>query len=206
MSPNYRFLKYILLITVIVPFAIRLSAQKLKMDQVSLAYFAPLAVDPGAKVGVGFSFREWNRTRDNKNGDSKTYNHKLYLQPQLAYFSKWRLYSSFLANVEAVWEIKKEGKRFYSGFGVGLGYMHRREVLTLRTHFDGSTEVVETEVRKYCLPTMNYQLEMKLYSGLDLFSKIHWGYQISSKYISEGAVMLEIGLHFKLANKVNTNE
>lgn len=198
---NQGFLKYILLLTAVASITLQSSAQKLEIDQVSLAYFAPLAVDPGLKAGVGFSFHKWNKTRENKKGISKTYNHKLYIQPQLAYISKWRFYTSYLANVEAGWKFQQEGKRFYSGFGMGLGYIYRQEVLNLRVFFDGSTKVVETEARNYFFPSVNYQMGMKFYRKIDLFSKIHYGYQFSSKYTSESNLILEIGFHLNLMNK-----
>lgn len=205
-NQNRSFLKYILLLISVTHLTLQANAQEIKIDQVSLAYFAPLAVDPGAKVGFGFSFREWTKTKESKEGHPKVWNHKLYVQPQLAYFSKWRFYSSYFVNVETGWQFRKESNRFYSGLGAGLGYIHRREVLTLRTFFDGSTKVLETEGRNFIFPSVNYQLGMKLYRRLDLFSKLHYGYKFSSEHTSESALILEMGLNINLNDKSGTDE
>lgn len=199
-------LKHIILTLAMVQFAFQVNAQKLRMSQVSTSYLAPLAVDQGANVGVGFVFHEWNTTKEGKKGLEKTHHHTLYLQPQLGYITKWRFYSGYLANLEAGWRFGKKGRSVYGGFGVGLGYLNKQEVLTLRTHTNGSTEVVERQARNFFFPSVNYQLGMRLYRNLHLFSKVHYGYQISSTYASQSLVMPELGLHLNLLNKTKADE
>lgn len=188
-------LKPLLSLCILVTFSTSVLAQNnIKLIDASLSYIAPMAIrDPGLKLGLGVSFYQWT---SQKKGSSKTFEHHLILEPQVAYFGSTNYYYSTLSNLDIGWKWQKLESRSHSRIALGLGLNNRSEVLTLSANFDGTSSVSERERRNYFIPTISYQWAYQTYKNMDLFTRASAGINFSSEHPNFKSLLIEFGVRY----------
>lgn len=163
---------------------------------INIGYWGHFATQPGIKMGAEFSVLNWAAGEFENKG---TKLRSLYVGPQVGFYTRSKNHSNLYIGMESGVRLQKKGKRGFSTYGLGLGYLGRSQILTF-THSlgDGSLVATEREWRSNFLPTLNYAYGLKINPRLSGFAKASAGTLLGPGREPSAMLFLEIGIKFNL--------
>jgi hypothetical protein len=165
--------------------------------QVSVGYYAPFAIEPGAKAGVHLYLKDWATEKTKKDVELLKHNY-LFINPQVGFFSRPRNHSSLLINGDVGVKRQKDGKKTYSAFSVGLGYLAKFSITSFTVNFSGEIIKKERERQDFFLPTINYEFGGSINQTIGWYTKCSYGIKLSSTIEKQPALFTEFGMKFNL--------
>ena len=168
-----------------------------KNKELTAGYIGHSAIFPGGNVGMRIHLKDWQKEKV-KGENTILKNRNLFVHPQLAFYGRRRTYSSIFFNTEVGIKKQKEGKKFYSAYSIGLGYVGRFEVTALTVTLSGEITAKERELRSYFMPNVNYEVGFDLGNRLSFYSKASYGMKISPSRARSGNIYLGLGFIYKL--------
>lgn len=171
-----------------------------KNKAITAGYLGHSAIFPGGNVGLMIDVKDW-QIEKTKGDASIVKNRSLFVHPQLGLYSRRRKYSSIFFNTEVGVRKQKDGRRFYSAYSLGLGYVGRSEIMSLTVNFNGEITAKERELRSYFMPNINYQIGVDFTDNFSFYSKASYGMKLSPTRERSGNFYLGLGFKFKLASK-----
>ena len=179
----------------LLPCSILLAQSESQHIPISAGYWANLGLHPGVKIGAEFPLKTLEKEKKNGKVATRT----IYAGPQLGVYNRRRNNTNLLIGAEAGIKLQQQGKKPYSIFSVGAGYLGRSQINTLSFSLgDGSRTGVEREWRSYFLPTVGYSFGMDLNDNWGWYAKASTGYLLSPNYERSGIVFIEVGAKFYL--------
>ncbi len=172
-----------------------------KKIPISVAYMGHFLYQPGLKIGTHFSLKDWEVEKDRKKG-SFTQTKTLYLSPQIGLYTRPENHTSLLLNADLGIRKDREGRKSFTTFGVGLGYLSQATLLSFIVNLsDGSTQEKIRDRRGYFMPTVHYAYGKKISPSLEWYSKISVGGKLSANYAGAIVTFVELGFTFNLPKK-----
>ena len=161
---------------------------------ITVGYWGNLATQPGIKVGAQLTLKDWQKEK----GD-KVKGRKLFVRPEIGVYNRHRNNTNLLVGAEAGIQLQREGRKFFHSVGLGLGYLGRSQILSIRFSLgDGSIVGKEREWRSYILTTLNYTFGSEITSRLAWYGKASVGPALSFTREPTTMAFLEVGLRINL--------
>ena len=138
---------------------------------VSISYFSPYFSQPGAKLGAHFFLADLDKTGIKR---------QLSLSPQVGFFSQIGISQNYYLNAELSLLRKREGKKRFQAFGLGLGYL--LDSKRLGPVVDLGSSVVSSGNREnhpFITPTLSYSLGLRPDRGPAYQFKLFLGKKLS---------------------------
>ena len=168
-----------------------------KSIPVSIGYFSFAGYQPGVKIGSHFNLKNWETKTENRKGElakSKSF----FVSPQVAFYSRINVHSSYLLNADFGYKRIKNQKRSYFAVSVGLGYLNQSQITEWGVRLnDGSKEKIR-ENWGWFLPSASYEFGRALNERVGWYSKFSYAYKMSSKRGNIALVFIELGMKFNL--------
>ena len=146
----------------------------------STGYFGPYLMQPGIKVGAEFDFG------------------KIYVSPQLAYFSRLGNNTNGMVNLEAGFRKQKSDKKFFSTYSMGVAYLYQSELLSSIVALGSSAIENTRESRHYFIPSLNFGFGWSVKDRLDWYTKISGAWKIAADQEGQFLLLGELGLKWDL--------
>lgn len=166
--------------------------------QAHVAYWGNLGFQPGIKIGVQHTILNWEKEKPEKNIAK---GRSLFVSPNLGVYNRRLNNTNFLAEGEVGLQTQRVGRKFFSAYSVGLGYLGRSQIVTLNYSLgDGSLQSKEREWQGNFLPTLNYSLGTEISTWGAWYFKASYGTMIGAGRASSALVFTELGLKINLSN------
>ena len=138
---------------------------------VSLSYISPYFSQPGAKLGAHFFLADVDKAGIER---------QLSISPQIGFFSQIGISENYFLNAELSLLRKREGKKRFQAFGLGLGYLIDSK--RLGPVVDLGSSVVSSGNREnnpFITPTLSYSLGLGPDQGPAFQFKLFLGKKLS---------------------------
>ena len=164
---------------------------------ISVGYFGNFLIQPGAKIGAQFSLNKWETEHEGKKGNY-TKEKRIFVSPQVAFFSRPGNNMNLLVNADIGYQRKKMNQGSYSAVSLGLGYLLESQVVSIVYNLsDGSIKEKIREPRNYFLPTINYEFGHAIDFKTNWYMKFSLGSKLSPNRERSGVFFIELGMrHF----------
>ncbi len=184
------------IITVLLALTTTLAGQsETQSIPISVSYFSHLLFQPGVKVGTQISIKDWTKEKENRLARNK----QLAISPQLAYFANVGNNQNVLLNIDLDYRTQKAGRKFFSTWSVGLGYLAQFQVTALRLNLgDGSKEKVR-ERWDHILPSVSYAFGKVINTKMSWYSKYTLGSKINFDGASTMMLFMEAGITYQIS-------
>ena len=169
-----------------------------KPKEVTLGYKGHSAIFPGGDIGLRVHANSW--TKERAKGEATVIrNRSFFIHPQVAFYGRRKKYNSIFFNTELGIRGQKEGRKVYTAYSVGLGYVGRFEVMSLVVDFSGEITQMNRERRDYFMPNLNFELGRNFGNRISFFSKVSYGLKLSGSHARSGNLYLGLGFTYKLS-------
>ncbi|MEL6250998.1 MAG: hypothetical protein AAFR87_03205 [Bacteroidota bacterium] len=153
---------------------------------ISISYFAPYFSQPGAKIGSSFVLTDL---------DKADIERQLSIRPQVGFFSQIGSNQSYFLNAELSLLRKREGKKRFQEFGLGLGYlMDSRNLGPVVDLGSAAVSNGSRENSSFITPTLNYSLGINPERGPAYQFKLFFGKKFSFENKGELFFGFETGI------------
>ena len=167
----------------------------------SLAYYGNILINPGVKIGTEWEFRQWEKTPAQ---NASPRQHRLSLDPQLAFFQQGGHRSNFQFHLDLAYRIQKLDRRRYATWALGLGNIQQSQVVNWSFNLsDGSRQDVERTRRHYVLPSLSYEWGFFSSPRLNWYSKFSFAPWLSAEAANTLSLQVEIGLKWHWSTSKN---
>ncbi len=166
-------------------------AQDHNKTEVSIGYFGPIAIEPGAKLGANFLVKQFEKSR-------------LFLNAHTGFFAKNLDNSNYLVGAELAWRLQKKDKKSTTTFSLGTSYLFQQEVIDFTVNLEGEITNKHKMNRQLVMPALNYEYARFIKPNWMGYLKIGYGQQInlSNNGPHRGVLLWEFGVRYSLNRKI----
>ncbi|MEM9821074.1 MAG: hypothetical protein AAF985_08380 [Bacteroidota bacterium] len=160
---------------------------------ISVSYFSFLGFQPGAKLGVRFDLKKWEK-------EKKDYRlqRSFFIRPQLGFYTNPDIHTSYLVNVDFGYQRTKSHKRTYWAWSLGLAYLNQAQITARRIHLGEGTQTPLREHWSWFLPTLNGEFGKAINERITWYTQLSYGLKVAPRKSSSSVFFFELGGQFNL--------
>lgn len=163
-----------------------------KKPSISIGYLGHLAVQPGLRIGTQLNLKEWSR------GESSSITRQLFVRPQMGFYARRDIQTSYLANVDLGYKRMKPDQKRYSALSLSLGYWLQGQVTDLAIDLSDGSKQKTRAYWHWFFSTINYEFGSAITDSVGWYSKISLGQRVGKDRPRNTILFLELGLQFQL--------
>lgn len=159
-------------------------------QSLNVNYLGHGLIRPGLQIGYRHTLVRFDPEEPGKRA--------LLLNPQLGFYGRRNFYSAVFTNVQLRFEQHFDDAKFSWAAAIGVGYLHRLEVLALTVDLQGKITERRHETRPYFYPNATVGWAHKLGHRTEFTNDFNLGVQLSSTRESAGNLFVVLGLRYYL--------